>query len=240
MRRFYAKTTAVYFYTGSKLKPGMTAEQIRAEIKQNRGNTSIGKALSANQLSLTQISLLAQNGVFESLPEEELIHTESSELSISSVGTILERLFDKYDLELSVNSRPEVYLVGDIKINYVTKPIPVYIIVIKSKIKNELLSGDEKAVEEVNRIFMRSNSHIKQGDLKTLALKSETLLELEGTMTDGKWSESLDEFYGEEDATIIREAFKRLNLTIPTHVYEHFRAGKYTSPDNQHSIGTRD
>ena len=200
----------------------------------------VNLSLSANQLSLTQISLLSQHGVFDSLPEEELIHTESYELSISSIGTILDRLFNKYDLELTVNSQPEVYLVGDIKVNYITKPVPVYVIVIKFKIKNELLNGDEKAVEQVNRIFMKTNSHIKQGDLKTLALKSETLLELEGTMTEGKWSESLDEFYGEEDATIIRETFKRLNLTIPTHVYEHFNAGKYTSPDKQYSLGTRD
>ena len=113
MRIRYIKEQDLFYFTSRNILSSISS--IQTDWSSYSSSIRLGDFRPTTELTQVQKRIIDTMGVLDALPEDEQLKRETSEFSSSDIDSILIQFQEKFDLEISEFTKPELYLVGSIK-----------------------------------------------------------------------------------------------------------------------------
>ena len=217
MRIRYIKEQDLFYFTSRNILSSISSIQTDWS-SYSSSSIRLGDFRPTTELTQVQKRIIDTMGVLDALPEDEQLKRETSELSSSDIDSILIQFQEKFDLEISEFTKPELYLVGSIKTRFGYNY--VYVLLIAKKYMLEFNNQETKSVETIYKILNKHKVEIDLDSFTKLLRKGIRDFQWEMSLPTNEWSIELNKLLTEQEYSDFVEASNNLKINVPRSIFQ--------------------
>lgn len=216
MRIRYIKEQDLFYFTSRNILSSISS--IQTDWSSYSSSIRLGDFRPTTELTQVQKRIIDTLGVLDALPEDEQLKRETSEFSSSDIDSILIQFQEKFDLEISEFTKPELYLVGSIKTRFGCNY--VYVLLIARKYMLEFNNQETKSVETIYKILNKHKVEIDLDSFTKWLRKGIRDFQWEMSLPNNEWSIELDKLLTEQEYSDFVEASNNLKINVPRSIFQ--------------------